>query len=393
MSKLDITGSISPRTNSQNKKVYDVSYRWLDIATGKTKQSMKRGFKRKGDAQAFLDQLTNNDKVVAGLNRTMKEVADEWYDTEINGVLKATTCNWYRVNKENHIIPYIGMMKMQEITADTLQALYDMKRKSGLSGTSVHHIHRTLQRIYKYAVRKHYVTEDITKSPELVCKRVKKKKMQILNLEELKILIESCDAKGSDLTVAIALGGFLGLRRGEVLGLKWSAIDNENKMLEVLEQRTNYDEDEKTSELKTECSHRVLPIPDVLWNLLNKQKEKLAYLAQLYGKPVDLENGFVCCYFSEQYFAKAFTLTYFNKKFSNALKTAGIKHVRFHDLRHSYASWLIHKKMPLTTVSKLLGHSSPEITLRIYAHIINTAYLQECTEINKYLNETMGETV
>lgn len=357
---------------------------------------MKRGFKRKGDAQDFLDKMKAEMEAgkLAPISRlTMAEVANEWFASEVEGYLRKNTCNWYRVNKDKHIIPHIGALKLQDITVATLQELYDVKLHSGLSETSVYYIHRTLQQIYKYAVRKHYITENITRNPDLKCKRPKKKAMQTLSAEEITLLIQNCGDKHKDLKVAIALAGFMGLRRGEILGLKWEAINDKNRMLEVVEQKTNYDEDEDTSEVKTGSSHRILPIPDVVWDLLCTQKENITQLSNFYGKEYHFPEGFVCCSLHGQTFGKPFVPSYFSKKFGVFVKKSSDKAIRFHDLRHSYASWLIHQKIPVTTVSKLLGHSSPDITLKIYAHIINVAYLQECSEINKYLNETAGEIV
>lgn len=81
-----VTGSIQGRLNAKNKKVYDVIYRWVDIETGKKRQSMKRGFKRKGDAQDFLDKMKAEMEAgkLAPISRlTMAEVANEWFASEV----------------------------------------------------------------------------------------------------------------------------------------------------------------------------------------------------------------------------------------------------------------------------------------------------------------------
>ena len=389
MAKYDITGSIQPRILKNGKKKYDVHYRYWDVAEGKRKTAVKSGFDRKGEAQVFLDELKMKSKLTAGVVKTEKtvaDVADEWFFTEVEGKLRKNTCNWYRVNKDNHIIPHLGAFKIQDVTVAVLQELYDLKQQEGLSEASVYYIHRTLKQIYKFALKKHNVIENLTSSPELRLKRPKKKKLPIISAEEIQKLVQNCGENEFDLKLAIALAGFMGLRHGEVLGLRWSAIDEKNKTLGVIEQKTKYDTANTTSELKTDSSHRILPIPDVIWELICQQKERLEQLAAFYSKEYDFANGFVCCMLSEQAFGNSFTPAYFSKKFSEIVKRQGIKAIRFHDLRHSYASWLIHRKVPVPTVSWLLGHASPDITLKIYAHVINTAYLQECEEINNYLN-------
>ncbi len=393
--KIAVSGSIETKIDKHGQKTYAVRYRWLDLATGKRRQSTKRGFKRKGDAQKFLEEIKTklqSGQSIPNSKLTLAQVADEWLASEVEGKLRPNTINWYKVNKDNHIKPYIGMLKMEDITPTVLQELYRAKSAEGLSDTSVYYIHRTMKQICKYAVRKHYITEDITQSIEIKLRRSSNKKPNILTPEEIHNLIQRSEQPPyADIALAIALAGFMGLRRGEILGLKYSAIDRKNRILHISEQKTGYDEEDSTSELKTESSCRNLPIPDIVWEYLCQQEERTAKLAEKYGCRYDFTTGFVCCYFSEKNFGHPFKPNYFSRKFGELVKenekTTGF---RFHDLRHSYASWLIHQKIPVTTVAMLLGHASPDITMKTYAHILKQAYLKECEEINDYLNMAVG---
>ena len=387
------TGSIQVREDKKTgKKVYDVWYRWLDVESGKKKQSSKRGFKRKQDAQQFLDEVTGKikeNKFAPSSVLTLEAVANEWFATTIENRLKPNTINWYRVNKDKHIIPYMGQMPMQQITVQMVQALYDQEKKKGLSDTSVYYIHRTLKQIYQYALRKKYIMEDITKDPTLICKQPAKKITKAIATKDIADLITN-RIPDHIMAVPIALAGLMGLRRGEVLGLKWSAVDFERKTIVIMEQRTRYDLEGETSTPKTASSQRVLPIPDVVIELLSIQKNKQIALAEQFGIAFNIEAGFVCCYLSKENFGKPYQVNYFSKSISKVLKDNGFEKVTFHELRHSYASNLIHMKIPITTVSKLLGHESPDITLKIYAHIIGTAYLEEFQTINERFNAAVA---
>ena len=90
-------------------------------------------------------------------------------------------------------------------------------------------------------------------------------------------------------------------------------------------------------------------------------------------------------------YGKPFHPNYISKNFSDVLEKWNLPHIRFHDLRHSYATNLIHMRIPITTVSKLLGHESPDITLKIYAHVFNEMYDADIQEINNEYNETIAQ--
>ena len=381
------TGSIQTRVQKDGKKVYDVRYRYFDVTKGKAASTTKRGFKRKADAQQFLDEVTNQiqtKKYVVKTQKTVKDVANEWFETEILPQLKPTTVNWYKVNKDNHIIPYIGDIKVQELDEEMLLELYDLKRSMGLAEKTVYYIHRTMKQILKYAVNHKYIAENITNSTVFKFNKDRKKVISIIEMDEICRIVQ--DKKmDREIIIAIALAGMMGMRRGEVLGLKWSQIIWDKKILNVAAQRTNFTED--TESLKTSESKRELPIPDIVYGLLQEQKNRIASQAQKYGKQYDFQNGFVCCHLGKGNFGKPLCPSNFSNQFARSLKKCGYKPVRFHDLRHSYATYLLHEKIPVTTVSVLLGHASPDITLKTYAHIAKTAYMAECITINENLSE------
>ena len=388
MSNANGVGSIQTRVTKKGEKVYDVHYRYYSVKAGKTVNTTKRGFSRKGDAQRYLDKISNQintDTYVTKNNKTVTEVANEWFSAEIEDRVKPNTVNWYRVNKDNHIITYLGNTKIQDVTVEYVQELYDIKLESGLKETTVSYIHRTLRRIFKYAVKKKYVTENVLESPDLRAPGAKRTEIKVIDMTEINDIVFDSQLN-KELKLAIALAGMMGLRRGEVLGLRWSQITWDKKTLELREQRTNYTALEETESLKTDGSARILPIPDVVVQLLQEQRNRLEAYKKLYGQSYDFENGFVCCRFDADIFGKSFRPPNFSKLFSEELKRLGYQHIRFHDLRHSYASHLLQINMPVTVVAKLLGHVSPDITLKIYAHVSKAADIQAFKEINKNLS-------
>ena len=384
-------GSIHARTEKRTgKKVYDVHYRVYDIEKGEKVKHMKRGFKYKREAQQFLDEIAaqvKEDRYIAPQTITVEEVALEWFDKH-KVKIRPHTQSWYWNNVKNHIIPTIGHLPIQKLTVPILQQMYDQKQEDGLSATSISYINRTMKMIFQHAIRKRYVSVNIASDPDLSFGKKEEPEMKILVYEEIVHVLKDVIPWTSPVAVPFALGGLMGLRRGEVLGLRWSDIDFKEKKLSVIGQRTIYDEGEERSELKTKNSKRVLPIPDLVCDMLVYQKAKQFELADILGyDKMLLESGYVCCYMDAQHFATGCKPTYFNRVFSKALKEYNLPDMRFHDLRHSYATNLLHMDIPLLTVSGLMGHSSPDITLRIYAHAVETLNHADFQKVNDKINQ------
>ena len=382
-----VTGSVTSRQLKNGKKVYDLSYRIFDQKKGKAVQKLKRGFARKGDAVAFLDELkAQHSKTGPPQRMSFQSVADEWFAARVEGRLKPNTVNWYSVSLRNHLMPSLKDLVFYDITPDTLQALYDLKLAEGLSPTTVFYMHRTCKQIWKYAIARGYSTVDITSDPMLMPpKPVKQKHIDVFSWEQIYQLIAFCQLNREfwDMVVPIALAGFMGLRRGELLGLRFSRIDWDEKIITISEQRTKNCSADETAELKTESSYRTLPMPSVVADILIQHKMYLQQHSSKIGKTVDVENGFVCTYLDDKNFGNPMGLTHINKKFKRAVATAGLPETRLHDLRHAYVSNLLLKKtVSLPLLSALAGHSSVETTTRVYSHAIQAAYGTEIAELD-----------
>ena len=382
-----VTGSIHSRLLASGKKVYDVRYRYYDIKKGKSVQSQKRGFARKGDAVAFLDELkAQQGKTGPPQRMSFQTVADEWFAARVEGRLKPNTVNWYSVSLRNHLMPHLKDLVFYDITPDTLQDLYDLKLTEGLSPTTVFYMHRTCKQIWKYAIARGYSTVDITSDPMLMPpKPVKQKHIDVFSWEQIYQLITFCQLNREfwDMVLPIALAGFMGLRRGELLGLRFSRIDWDEKIVTISEQRTKNCSADETAELKTESSYRTLPLPSVVADILMQHKMYLQQHSSKIGKTIDVENGFVCTYLDDKHFGNPMGVTHINKKFRRAVVAAGLPETRLHDLRHAYVSNLLLKKtVSLPLLSALAGHASVETTTRVYSHAIKAAYGTEIAELD-----------
>lgn len=385
-------GSIQTRISQRTgKKVYDVLYRVTDPVTGDKKQKMKRGFQTKKEAQDFLNSTQNaitTGVYVSPSKLTVADVANEWFREDIETRVRPTTQAGYRNNKDIHIIPALGDTLVQKLTADQIQTFYNRKYAEGMSPASVRYIHKNLNQILVFAIRKRYITINSAVDPMIKVKKIPRYKAEVLDQDTILNLIIN-KIPGHAMALPIALGGLSGLRRGEVLGLKWIDINFEKGTMHINGQRTVADSETTRSGVKTASSDRTIPIPQFTLELLKVIKSRQDELKSRLGdKFTDL--GYVCCRMQSGY-GKPFHPNYISKNFSDVLEKWSLPHIRFHDLRHSYATNLIHMRIPITTVSKLLGHESPDITLKIYAHVFNEMYEADIREIDKSYNETIAK--
>lgn len=161
---------------------------------------------------------------------------------------------------------------------------------------------------------------------------------------------------------------YSGMRRGEVLGLTWDCVDFNKSIIKV--RKALYKG--VLSIPKTDCSIRDIQVPSKLIQVL-KQYKKLAVendlnlvFTQKNGKPLDADN-------------------LMNRRYRKILKLAGVKKIRFHDLRHTYASLLISKDLNIKYIQKQMGHSSFEVTMNTYAHLMPEVYEKSKQAIDKLI--------
>jgi len=366
-------------------------FRVIDPKTGKKKQKLKRGFAKRGDAQKYLNEVLGqieNNSYIDTKKITLRELLVEWFSKCVEGKLAPNTVRGYKVNIYKHIIPHIGWIPLQQLTSRDIENFYtelyrddDNDNSAGLSATSIIYIHRNLSKTLDYAVKKRLILRNPARDAELPSKE--KFYSDVFDQQTIMQLLTA--VKNDPMELPIALSGLSGLRRGEDAGLMWRDIDFDRCILNVRKQRTSGAGNTNRSKLKTLDSYRCIRMTKTLLEILKRHQEIQNRNKELLGDDY-VDTGFVCC---EPDGSIVDPSTY-SKRFSQILKKHNFKAIRFHDLRHSFATNLIRLGVPINTVSKMLGHSSVTITLDIYAHVLEEmqqeAVIKMDEDISKYID-------
>ena len=256
----------------------------------------------------------------------------------------------------------VGNLKPQDIQ-DFYQSLF----ADGVVANTVIHYHALLRRAFQQAFKE----ERIDANPFDRVGRPKKNKFHGENYTQEELLTLLHLARGDVIYPAILLAGAMGLRRSEALGVRWSRIDWEKRTVlldtKIVEYRENGKKQvEPVEEMKNKSSRRTLPLPDPVVEMLQVQKEhREVYRKMFQGSYSTQYLDYVCV----NQLGELLRPSYVTDHFRELLEKNGLRHIRFHDLRHTFASLLINQDVPLINVSNFLGHSDLSTTANIYAHL------------------------
>ncbi len=327
-----------------------------------------KGNKRK--AETMLQEARKTfvaDYVPVAEDMLFVDYLTEWLEIA-KGSVALTTYASYSSMVKNTIIPYF---KPKELTLIGLQPrdiqeFYTQQLKR-VKASSVIHYHVIIHRALKYAVR----TDLIPTNPADKIDRPKMERFvgSFYDSDEMNSLFEA--AAGTRLELPILLGAFYGLRRSEVIGLKWDAIDFANETITIRHTVTTCNLDGKqvlvaSDTTKTKSSMRTLPLVQVFKERLLDVKAKQEQNMKLCGRSYNKEYlGYICV----DEMGNLLKPGYLTTSFPLLLEKNSLRKIRFHDLRHSCASLLLANGVPMKQIQEWLGHSDFSTTANIYAHL------------------------
>ena len=282
--------------------------------------------------------------------------------------VKLTTYASYEMMATRIIIPYFETLniKLKELTTEDIQEFYSAQLER-VSANTVIHYHAVIHRALKYAVK----IKTIQSNPAMNVERPRKEKFigSFYDKKEINTLFDII--QGHPLEVAIKLAAFYGLRREEIIGLKWTAIDFENNTLTIQHTVTECNLDGKHIEVasdtaKTDSSLRTMPLVTNFREMLLAKKEKQEHYRKLCGRSYCKEY---LDYIFVNEMGERWKPRYLSDGFKRILEQNGLRRIRFHDLRHTCASLLLANNVPMKKIQEWLGHSDFSTTANIYAHL------------------------
>ena len=310
---------------------------------------------------------------------------DKWLDEYMAATLRPTTLNGYRRSLELHVKPYLGNKTLSKITAVDLRSLYRTLQETGrvhprdgqspgLSARTVHGIHTTLHHALKTAMEQNLIPNN--PAAEVDPPKFDGAPMKILTEAQLDAFMKVIekDAFWHDFFYTAVTTG---LRRGEICALRWKDFDTEQEMLHV--RRTLHKEKGKpltTGDTKTYAGTRKIVLPPSTAQLLRERK-KTAPTEWIFPNPFD----------PEQPIAPG---TAYNR-LKALLKETGLPDIRFHDLRHTFATHALSSGVDAKTLAGILGHTKASFTLDTYTHTTGDMQKRAAEIVGGFLTDYLGE--
>ena len=274
---------------------------------------------------------------------------------------------------------------LRELTPAIIQEFYTEQVKRVKPNTVIHY-HAVIRRALKYAVRTDLIA--VNPAEKVDVPRKTAYQAEFYTADDLDRLFAA--VRGTVIEVPVRLASFYGLRRSEVLGLKWDAIDFAADTISIRHTVTGCNIDGKYTILasdstKTKSSRRTLPLVKPIKDMLLRLREQQEENKRICGKSWANADGYLCV----NSIGERMKPAYLSAAFSEALDNAGLRHIRFHDLRHSCASLLLANGIQLKQIQEWLGHSDFSTTANIYAHLDSESKIKSAKTMEEALK--LGE--
>lgn len=320
------------------------------------------GNKRKSE-KALREVLTEYEKKNITVYRPDVLFCDYlkiWLE-EKNGTIEMNTFEGYQEYIDLHLYPFFKELNVSlaNLNYQHLQRYYNQKHKI-LSANSLRRHHTIINQTLKRALKHDLIANN--PADKVTLPKVEKFAGKFLSVEQGNTLLEI--SKGTPMETAIILAMMYGLRRSEIAGLKWSAIDFENDTLEIRHTVVKYKTRIAKDKTKNHSSNRTLVLNSKLKKYLLKLRAQQAQEKLLLGGAYQ-DTDYVCRWSD----GRVMACNYYTNALRKLLAKHGLPHVRLHDLRHSCASFMLKMRCSMKEIQDWLGHRDIGTTMNIYAHL------------------------
>lgn len=336
------------------------------------RQARRRGFKTKAAAQEALDELRVSSRTGTHVPLSGETVAS-WLASWLEAIamqVKPSTADFYRRYANYHVIPRIGAVKLQQLDAPMLNRLYSELLKSGrkdgkgLSVATVRHVHVLLGRALDAAVKANRIVINPARSAEPPSARsVEKREMTTWTAAEVGQFLDlEADTRYGPPFAFLALTG---CRRGEALGLTWADVDLAAQLVSIRRTITSIDGKIHRSASTKTGAGRTIHLQPELVATLRAWRARQAQERLVMGAGYSDEDLVFCLPDGRPYHPD-----HFSREFDRRTTRHGMRKIRLHDLRHTYATLALAAGVPAKVVAERLGHSSVMVTLDLYSHVM-----------------------
>jgi integrase len=351
----------------------------LGMVNGKRKRKMVYGKTRKEVAEKLKTLQRDQAAGVTFTSLTVKDYLERWLEQTVKRKNRVRTYDRYAGDVRNYLIPELGKYQLAKLMPEHIQTLLNKLADAGLSHRSIRNVRAALRRALNQAMRFGYVVRnvaalvdvpgEVTFTPEP------------LDEEQVKRLLDAMSGHRWELLYRIALG--LGLRKGEILGLRWEDVDFDAATLRISGSLQRQRGRLERTATKTEASIRVIALPPSLLAMLREHKQRQADMRAVARRWADTGLVFTSSV------GTPIEPSDLSRHFKQVLKEAGLpEHTRFHDLRHSCATFLIVMGVHPRVVMEILGHSQISTTMNIYAHVLPRVQREAITGLDALFAET-----
>lgn len=349
----------------------------VDIGDETRKQKWISGFRTRKEAEKELPRILNelNDGTyIEPSKQKYKDFIDDWLENRKSKISK-NTYQTYKYLINAHVKPQLGKFRLDKLNSLAIDNFYTVLEKQGKSSATIKKIHSIIRASLEYALQ----YQLIKRNPASVVKPPAVKHKDIVVWDETEVIKFLDFVKDEWDYIVYHLALYTGMRKGEILGLKWKDIDFINNKIRVMRSysKTGF------SEGKTKNSRRVIDIDEDTIEYLIKRKKEVSkdklkmgpdyndldlVICRPTGEPVDVRNV--------------------NRRFDKLIERCeGLPRIRFHDMRHTHATLLLKMGVPVKVVAERLGHGSIEMTLNTYAHLLPSMQLEAVQIFSKNMKK------
>jgi len=353
----------------------------LGYEDGKRKRQAFYGRDR-GEVRAKLDEARNSlrrGQFVAGPKLTTGQWLERWLRDVAKPKVRPSTLRRYTDLTNLHMVPAIGRIPLERLTPADVRHLLNAKLAAGLSPRSVHHVRSVLRTALHHAERDGLVQRNaaaLAESP-----RVERKEMKSFTPEQARAFQLGIATDPERALYLVALDS--GLRQGEILGMRWQDVDIESGVVRVSHALQRVEGKLVLVELKTKKSKRTVKLGVIAAKALREHRAtQVVEQLRLGSKWIEYGLVFVGAH------GTPLDNTALTKRFQKLLASIGLPRMRFHDLRHSSASLLLAQHIPARVVMERLGHSTINLTLDTYSHVIQSLNQEAADAIDRVLAST-----